>query len=69
MLVVCDATQHCTNGKWEAPKSTIFVVIMIQNHTYLYTELCSRTTTTTTTTELVTADSGLQHSRKLGGAQ
>ena len=36
-LLWCDVTQHCTNGQWEAPKSTIFAVTMIQNCTYLYT--------------------------------
>jgi hypothetical protein len=34
---ICNVTQHCTDGTWEAPKSTIFVMMMIQNHTYLYT--------------------------------
>jgi hypothetical protein len=37
MLVFCDVTQQCTDSQREAPKSTIFVVVMIQNHTYLYT--------------------------------
>ena len=37
MLVFCDVTQHCTDRQWEAPKSTIFVVTMLQNCTYLCT--------------------------------